>query len=154
MITWKLGWGLLPTSNPWFTRVITVIYPWYNRDLQPKPWFGAVSVQNREFPQPVIYPWHNHDLPVTTQCFETRVRAPKLCWYFSHFFMTFDLKKGMDARRSQTIKIGQSHRKSRTYRPTTSTYLVDLLEQQPATICSEKGKTRFYLVKPVFTPHA
>ena len=52
------------------------------------------------------------------------------------------LTKGMDARRSRTIKIGQSRRKSRTYRPTTSTYLVDLLEQQPATICSEKGKTR------------
>ena len=48
----------------------------------------------------------------------------------------------MDARISRTIKIGQSRRKSRTYRPTTSTYLVDLLEQQPATICSEKGKTR------------
>ena len=64
------------------------------------------------------------------------------------------LTKGMDARRSRTIKIGQSRRKSRTYRPTTSTYLVDLLEQQPATICSEKGKTGFYPVKPVFTPHA
>ena len=31
---------------------------------------------------------------------------------------------------------------------------VDLLEQQPATICSEKGKIRLYPVKTVFTPHA
>ena len=54
----------------------------------------------------------------------------------------------MDAQRSRTIKIGQSHRKSRTYQPTTSTYLVDLQEQQPATICSEKGKTRLYHVLP------
>ena len=53
----------------------------------------------------------------------------------------------MDARISRTIKIGQSRRKSRTYRPTTSTYLVDLLEQQPATICREKGTTGFYRVK-------
>jgi len=28
---------------------------------------------------------------------------------------------------------------------------VDIPEQQPATICSEKGKTGFYPVKPVFT---
>ena len=73
----------------------------------------------------------------------------------THFLMTFySKKKNMDARRSRTIKIGQSRRKNRTYRPTTSTYLVDLLEQQPATICSEKGKTQFYHSKPGFTPHA
>ena len=59
---------------------------------------------------------------------------------FFFFFVDSGSKKGMDARRSRTIKIGQSRRKSRTYQPTTSTYLVDLLEQQPATICSEKGK--------------
>ena len=59
---------------------------------------------------------------------------------FVFFFVDSGSKKGMDARRSRTIKIGQSRRKSRTYQPTTSTYLVDLLEQQPATICSEKGK--------------
>ena len=38
--------------------------------------------------------------------------------------------------------------------PVERTYLVDLLEQQPAPICSEKGKIRLYPVKPVFTPHA
>ena len=51
----------------------------------------------------------------------------------------------MDARKGRTVEIGQSRRKSRTYRPTTSTYLVDLLEQQPPTICSKKR------AKPGFT---
>ena len=51
----------------------------------------------------------------------------------------------MDARKGRTVEIGQSRRKSRTYRPTTSTYLVDLLEQQPATIWSKKK------AKPGFT---
>ena len=138
----NLGWGLLPTSNPWFTRVITVIYPWYNRDLHPKPRFGAVSVQNRDFPQPVIYPWYNHDLPVITHVLKHGFEPPNCADIFHTSLWHFILKKGMDARISRTIKIGQSRRKSRTYRPTTSTYLVDLLEQQPATICSEKGKTK------------
>ena len=130
-----------------------MIYPWYNRDLHPKPWFGAVPVQNRDFPQPVIYPWYNHDLPVITRVLKHGFE-PLNC-SDTHFLMTFySKKKNMDARRSRTIKIGQSRRKNRTYRPTTSTYHVDLLEQQPATICSEKGKTRFYHSKPGFTPHA
>ena len=65
----------------------------------------------------------------------------------------------MDAQRSRTIKIGQSHRKSRTYQPTTSTYLVDLQEQQPAQLQSavkraKPGFTMFYPAKPVLTTHA
>ena len=67
--------------------------------------------------------------------------------YCSHFFVTSYFKKNMNARRGRTTKVAQSRRKRRTYRPTTSTYLVDLLEEQPGTICSEKGKTRFYRVK-------
>ena len=83
------GWGLLPTSNPWFTRVITVFYPWYNRDLYPKPWFGTDSVQNRDFLQPMIYPWYNHDLPVIARVLKHGFEPPNCVDFFhtslSHF---------------------------------------------------------------------
>ena len=70
------------------------------------------------------------------------------------FLYIYDIlfkKKAWMRREVGPLRSGSPRRKSRTYRPTTSTYLVDLLEQQPATICSEKGKTRFYQAKPGFT---
>ena len=94
------GWGLLPTSNPWFTRVITVIYPWYNRDLYPKPWFGTVSVQNRDFLQPMIYPWYNHDLPVIARVLKHGFEPPNCVDFFTLLYHILLKEKHGCAERS------------------------------------------------------
>ena len=93
--------------NPWFTRDITMIYPW----------------------QPVY--WNTGSSPLTFLIF------------FTFLYDILFNKKGMDARKSRTIKIGQSWRKSRTYRPTTSTNLVDFLEQQPVQFAVKRAKPGF-----------
>ena len=140
----NLGWGLLPTSNPWFTRDITVI-------CTQNPGLGQFLYKNGIFHNPWFT--RNHDLPVITHVLKRGFEPPNCADIFHTSFWHFISKKAMDAQRSRTIKIGQSHRKSRTYQPTTSTYLVDLQEQQPAQLQSavkraKPGFTMFYHVLP------
>ena len=57
----KYGFGKNYHANPWFTRDIPVIYPWYTVIYPGKT---CVYVKTSVLGEPVIYPWPTHDLPV------------------------------------------------------------------------------------------